>query len=207
MRKRYRVKARLTKTVNTLAVKRTFHVGTWAWATTSTSGFWQYYTSQFNQVPNNAEYKALFDCYKICAVKWTFRPNIDGVNPADVAGATGGGMGMVHYIIDPDNNYVPTGSWSQATINSFMELGNVKTRNMARPFSIYYKPKVSNDITGGLTNSQPMRPPYIRTDSDNVPHNGVHVLLQPSNALASTPTFRVTYDIFATYYLKFKGIK
>lgn len=158
-------------------------------------------------MPNNAEYKALFDTYKLCAVKWTFRPNIDSVNPSDVAGATGGGAGYVHYVIDTANTYTPTGSWSQATLNSFMELGGVKSRSMLRPFSIYYKPKISNDVTGSLTNGQPMRPPFIRTDSDNVPHNGVHVFLQPANGFATTPTFRPTFDIFATYYFRFKGLK
>lgn len=190
-----------------LSVKRTFHAGTWAWATTSTAGFWQYYTAQFNQLPNVAEYKALFDLYKISAVKFTFRLNIDGVNPSDVAGATGGGMGMVHYIIDPSNNFTPTGTWSQATLNSFMELGSVRSRDMTKPFSIYFKSMISNDVTGSLTNGQPMRPPYIRTDSDNVAHNGVHVFLQPSNAFATTPTFRVTFDIFMTFYLRLKGNK
>lgn len=202
-------KRRVPRGVKTqmLSVQRTFFLSTWAWASTTTNDFWRYFAGSFVQLPNAAEYKALFDTYKINGIKFTFRPNIDGVNPSDVAGATGGGMGNVHYIIDQDNSYSPLGAWSSATVNSFLELGNVKTRSMNKPFSIYYKPKISNDVTGSLTNGQPMRPVFLRTDSDSVPHNGVHILLQPSNSFAASPTFRVTFDIFATFYMQFKGNK
>lgn len=192
---------------NVLSVKRTFWWNTWSWATTTTAGFWQYLNVSLSTMPNIAEYQALFDLYKINGVKFTFRPNIDGVNPADVAGATGGGMGQVHYIIDPSNTYTPTGSWSSTTVNQFLELGGVKTRNMAKPFSIYLRPKISDDAVGGGTNAQPLGPRWLRTDSPGVIHNGVHVLLHPSNSFATTPTFRVTYDIFITFYLQFKGQK
>lgn len=217
--KKYRTKKRTRKTYRRrklvvprplpgiLSVKRTFYLSTWAWASTTTNDFWRYFAGSFVQLPNNAEYKALFDTYKISGIKWTFRPNINSVNPTDIAGTPAGGMGNVHYIIDPDSSFNPTGSWSSATVNSFLEMGNVKTRTMTKPFSIYVKPKISNDVTGSLTNGMPMKPPYIRTDSDSVAHNGVHILVQPSNSFLVSPTFRVTFDIFATFYMKFKGNK
>lgn len=192
---------------NMLSVKRMFHWNTWAWSTTTTSGFWLYFQYSLSSIPNVGEYQALFDEYKINAIKLTFRPNIDGVNPSDVAGATGGGMGQAHYIIDPSNTFTPTGAWSQATVNSFFEQGNVRSRNMAKPFSIYYKPRIADSALGGGTNAQSLSRRWLRTDSPAVTHNGVHVLLQPSNAFATTPTFRVTYDVFVTMYLQFKGQK
>lgn len=192
---------------NVLSVKRTFHLQTWAWSTTATSGFWQYLSYSLSNLPNLSEYQALFDLYKINGIKLTFRPNIDGVNPSDVAAATGGGMGSVHYIIDPQNTFTPTGTWNQTTVNQFMELGNVKTRNMAKPFSIYWKPRIFDQLAGGGSTSRAMSPRFLRLDSPGVTHTGVHVLLHPSNSFATTPTFRVTFDIFATFYLQFKGMK
>lgn len=81
-----------------LRVKRTIALGSAAepflrFSTVATGNFWQYVTptldsamnnfgtnSAMNGVTNIAEYQALFEQYKLSAVKYTFRPQFPEIN-------------------------------------------------------------------------------------------------------------------------------
>lgn len=186
--------------------KRTFYTTTLTPSTGATSGFWQYSTITLSDLPNVTEYTALFDQYKINAVKVTFRPRYDNFAGNDTVdttlpGTTAQGMTRVHVINDPDSTLTPTGAYTSATLNSFLEQGNVRTYDGTKPFSVYYRPKIVNSLTTGTNN---IRAPWINTSSPSVSHRGFHYFMQDVNL---TGTFNQAFDIFVTMYFMCKNSK
>jgi len=198
---------RMLRTNNPVArFKRTFYTTTLTPNTASVSGFWQYSTISLSDVPNVSEYTALFDQYKINAVKVTWRPRYDnfaGNDTVDVTlpGTTAQGLTRVHIINDPDSTITPSGAYSAATLNSFLENGNVRTYDGTKPFSVYYRPKITNSLTTGTNN---IRAPWINASSPSVSHRGFHYFMQDVNL---TGTFNQAFDIFVTMYFMCKNAK
>lgn len=186
-------------------IKRTFHWQTWTPATTTTGDFWKFLNPRLVDLPSSNELIAVFDQYKIGGVKLTFRPrytSFDGANTTDTTapGVTNQGNTHVHYIVDQASNTIPSGTYTSANLNTFLENGSVKSRMGTRAFSIYYRPR-TNVATGsgpqkrgGQWNSC--------TGSSDLAQNGVHVFLQDVNM---TGVFGQAFDIFVTFYMAFRG--
>lgn len=172
----------------------------------STSGFWVYFTTTFASISNNAEYVALFDQYKINAVKYTFRPRYDSFAGNDTTdttlpGVTNQGGTMVHTIADPTSNVVPTGLYGASNLNTFLENGNVRTRTGNKAFSVYFKPMVDDSMATG---TERKRASWLPTTNTTIVHNGFHCFFQDVNL---TGTFGQSFDIYITYYFQCRGMK
>lgn len=193
----------------TMSFTRTFWKENWAFSSVTTAGFWRQYTPSFGDLPNAAEYTALFDVYRINAVKITFRPRYDGfdangTNPA-------GGVTDLPYLntyVDPRTNTNTSGAYTAATFNTFVENANgrVKSRKAVAPYSVYWKPLVSvNSYTAGNP-GEFKRCPWLSTANyPTVPMRLLNVFISNNNFSANIGV--VSFDVFYTFYFQCRGAK
>lgn len=182
--------------------KRTFWLENWTLSTASTNGFWRYYNFTAASIPNFTEISTLFDRYKVNALKYTFRPRYDGFDGANSTDVTPPGItnqqgNMVHIVKDPFSNTTPAGTYTSSTLNTFMEQGNVKTYMGNRPFSVYFKPTITQTIGGSAI--ERCRAKWLLTQSSTVNHYGFHAFQQDVNL---TGTSGQSYDVFVTVYMQ-----
>lgn len=186
-----------------ISMKRTFYGGAWTFGTASTSGFWQYLSvTPANNFNNFTELGSVFDEFKVNGLKITFRPRYDNIEISNSATQV---QAYAHYFVDPASTVIPTGVYSVATLNSFLENSGVKTRTLNRPFSIYFKPKCSQAYTGTGTVGGVITPRWVKTNETTTSFRGVHVFLQQNN-MAATNT-NITLDVYYTWYVSFKNLK
>jgi len=185
---------------NQLSIARTFFHQTWAFGTASTVDFWRYFIHKPADVPNWAEYSAVFDEYRLNAVKVTFRPRYDSVDSASSVP-----MYNVHTIVDPASTVIPSGIYGAGSLNTLLENSGVRTRSSTKPFSVYYKPKMAIAVFGGATNVDQVRPTYLKTNDTSVDYRGFHMYIQGNNFY--TGASNVFFDIFYTYYVTFRNTK
>lgn len=188
-----------------VSFKRTCFIGNWTPSSASTNGFWRYSAHSVTDIYNFGEYAALFDQYRINAIKVTFRPRYDsfaGNDTTDVTlpNITNQSGCMVHVINDPTNRNTPAGTYSSTTLQQFFENGNVKTYSGNKAFSIYFKPKIDSTISGGFAR---IKAPWLQTNDTTVVHNGYHVFMQDVNM---TGTFGQSFDRYVTFYFQCRGM-
>lgn len=205
------------RSVPVVSVKRTCYLGTINPNTVATYGFWQYRTVSLNSgftdqslanmggLTNLSEYTALFDQYKLSAFKILLRPRrLDVQSSQDLyAGATFLDRNYVTIVKDPTDITSPTGTYTNATFNSFLECGKARTYRGDRPVSIYMKPKVQEQYGSGANRYVTPKWTDLNTSGTTMPHRGFHLYFHNQ---AMTTSF-MQYDVFITYYLKFKGMK
>lgn len=182
-----------------LAIKRTQYMGSWQFATTTTNDFWRYVTMDTSWINNFAELAAVFDEYKVNGIKVTYRPRYDTVQVGQ------GPQAYAHVLIDPASTLIPLGTYSSANLNTFLENQGVKTYTLNRPFSIYYKPRVMDQVQGGGTAAVASLPKYIRTTETAVLFRGYHIFLQQNNMAATNAN--VILDVFVTVYATLRNLK
>lgn len=214
-RKRYTVKRKRTmyrrKVVRGqfMQIKRTIYQGNWAPNTTTTAGFWRVFAPTLSDMGASAnDFAALFDCYRIKALKVTLRPRFDNFAGNDTTdttlpGVTNQSGTRVAIIVDPSTSTAPTGSYSIANFNTFVENGNVRFYEGLRPINIYFRPKVEQTI-GGLSGARRVGSPWLQIGSTNILHWGFHCFMHDN---AFSGTFGNSFDIFYTYYLQLKNVK
>lgn len=190
-------------------MKRTFYYTNWVPSTTSTTDFWKYFQLTFQDLPNYAELTAMFDTYKINGIKLTLRPRYDGFAGNDTTdvtlpGTTAQGLTTVHVIKDPMSSTTPSGAYTKANLNTFLENGAVKSYTGTRPINIYYKPTITNLVEGSATNRTSAKWLSTGAVGITVPHYGCHVFLQDNNL---TGVFNQGFDVFVTYYFQVKGLR
>lgn len=214
---RRRVKRRLTRLVRAprdayMRMKRTFRLENWTPSNTTTNDFWKYYTIRFSDLPNVADYQALFDEYKISAVKFTFRPRYDNFAGNDTTdtvlpGLTNVGATYLHFINDPASRVAPSGTYTAATLNTFLENGNVRSVLANKPVSVYFKPLINDAIsqTGASADQfRRVKPGWLTTNTPGTLHCGFHVFAQDINLAAN---WQNSYDVFVTMYFAVKNLK
>lgn len=214
MRGGRRVRRRMTRRVPRvlrprpyqLSVKRTSYNTSWGFDTVTTNGFWRYLQYDMNSFNNFSEMANVFDEYRVNAIKITFRPCYDSVQLSNTAGADiNQRQSYAHYLIDPASTVAPTGTFLTATLNTFLENGGVVTKTLNRPFSIYFKPSLTDAVFNTGTGSAMVSSKrWIRTSDPSAAYRGVHVFLQP-NGFVSNPNIKL--DIFVTFYAQFRNIK
>lgn len=208
---------------NMLTIKRVVSSNATAtFSTTSTSGFWRYCAPSLNSfwtrfsdgtnlggLTNLSEYTNLFDQFKIHAIKLTFRPRFVDINLGQYTNVTGANFyarPMVAVAYDTSNTIVPTGTWQQATLNTLLEQGNVKFYRADREFSIYLKPKVSEQYGSGAVRY--VKPQWTDLDSNGqtMGHRGFHFFVY-NNSWDSNMVSSTIFDIVCTYYISFKNMR
>lgn len=207
----------LRRAIPTIAIKRTCYLGVLSPQTTTVGGFWQYRTvslttgfvdavgSSMGGLSNVAEYEALFDQYKLSAFRIVLRPRVFELNATqDIpASSSWRDRPYVSVIKDPYDRTNPTGTYTQANLNTFLTLGNAKTYRGDRNVVIYMKPKVSEDY--GLGAQRYVSPAWtdLNTAGKDMQHRGFHMFFHTQSMQQSFSN----YDVFVTYYLKFRGMK
>lgn len=189
-----------------LTTQRTWWLENWTPNTVSTNGFWRFYSTTLNAVPNNTEFTNLFDQYKIAALKFVFRPRYDNFSGNDttdttIPGVTNQAGTLLHVVNDPWSTVIPTGTYQSGTLNSFFEQGNrVKTYNGNKAVSVYFKPTVRNMVASSSAN--PVRGRWLQ--DSGIQHYGFHIFAQDVNL---TGVFGQSWDVYVTAYMMFKNMK
>lgn len=196
---------RMFSRANVLSAVRTFYAGNWTFGTVTTNDFWRYGQYTLASLPSVSEFTSLFDEYKINAIKVTFRPRYDTISPQDLVIASPQPQAYAHYIVDPGSTVIPAGTYTSTTLNTFLENSGVKTVTLNKPFSIYWKPKVSAQLLGGGTGSEVIKGGWVKTSDTAVTYRGYHMFLQQNNF--TTTGGAVQLDIFVTYYMIFKNMR
>lgn len=199
---------RFTRTrvpVGQVNVIRTFWKEVWAPSATTTNDFWRYYSPSLSQLPSVAEFAAVFDQYKINAIKITLRPKFDNYAGNDnTVAATSRSLTQVHTLIDSFSNVTPTGLYNSTTCNTFLENGKVKSLPGTSPVEIYFKPRIAA-TNQGIADSERTSPKWLSlANAQAVLQNGVHVFMQDVN-FANNMT--QSFDVFYTYYMQFRGLR
>lgn len=209
MRKRARTQrgraSTLRRAVQPLHIKRTFYNGSWTFGTATTNDFWRYYAFTTAQINNFGEMAAVFDEYRINGIKVTFRPRYDSVDNLQTSGTLTQPQAYAHYLVDPASTLLPSGVYGSSSLNTFLENQGVRTRTLNRPFSIFFKPKVQDQVLGGSTASRTLKPTWLKTTETGVDHRGFHIYLQ-QNAF-STGNTNIVLDIYFTFYMSLKNLK
>lgn len=201
------------------SVKRKIFAGVVTPSTATTGQFWQYvqpeisgwslFGTGMNGISNLAEYQALFDVYKVHGIKLHFRPRynlIGEMQSVPTSGVSTTDHQYVSFIMDKMSTATPVGAYSISTYNSFTELGNVITKRADRPFSIYLRrPVVSDQTIAGASYST--KQPWLNLGSaagTDQPLRGFHMFMHTQTFTSSVfPTL----DVYATYYVSFRGMK
>jgi len=218
MKKRVRRtrRARRGGNVPRLSIKKSMFVGTFTPGTTSAANFWNYVTPTLGSagtiattaltgVANIDQYYDIFDVYKLNAVKLEFKPKIVNLTMPEQVDSTLF-VRQSYYasiIMDPKNSTVPTGIFNSTTYNNFREQGNARMVRGDKPFSVFLKPMVSEQYGGGAVRY--IKPAWTSTDAagKSLQYRGFHIFFHNQE-------FNVnfnSYDVYATYYLQFKGLK
>lgn len=173
----------------------------WAFSTVSTSGFYKTYLPTLSALTNVAEYTSLYDLYKINAVKITFTPRWDGFD-AGSAATVGVNCPILSWYVDPYAYVGPTGTYSSATYNSFLEAANgrVRSRQMNKSVSVYWKPKV---LDSGVATNQFKRCPWLSTANNTQQMRQLFVFLHDANFANAIPGFSM--DVEYTLYFQCKA--
>lgn len=195
----------LRAAIRPLHIKRTYYNGSWTWGNAATSDFWRYYAFTTAQINNFAEIANVFDEYRINGIKVTFRPRYDSVTNPSAAGTLTQPQAYAHILVDPASTLLPSGTYGSTSLNTFLENQGVRTKTLNRPFSVYFKPKVQDQLLGGGTATRVVKPTYLKTTETGVDHRGFHIYLQ-QNAFATGNT-NIVLDVFFTFYLSLRNLK
>lgn len=196
--------------IPSIDVTRKWWARNWVPSTAAVGNFWTYEAPRIIDMPDFNQYSAIFDEYKVRAVKYTFMPkwsSFDGANTTDTTlpGITNASSTYLHILVDPTSSVVPAGSYNSTTLNSFLENGDAKTHYGDKPINVYYKPKVGTTLGAGFDNAKRIDAGWNNCSSGNaIAMNGFHVFAQDQNF---TGIFSQTYDVFVTLYVSFRGIK
>jgi len=188
-----------------ISVKRITYGGNWSFATTTTNDFWRYQIFDMSNFNNFAEFAAVFDEYKVNAIKVTYRPQYDSVQNFQGAGTLVQPQAYAHYVVDQASTVIPSGVYGSGTLQTFLENGNVKTKTLNKPFSIYYKPQVTDQVFNTGTASVMRRSPWVRTSDTSTVYRGYHMYLQQNN-FSNTNT-NIKLDLYITMYVSFRNLK
>lgn len=191
--------------IGTVSMKRTSYAGNWTFGTATTNDFWRYVTIDMSSFNNFSEMAAIFDEYRVNAIKVTYRPAYDSVAQATAASAVTQPQAFAHYVVDPASTVIPSGTYNITSLNTLLENGNVKTRTLNRPFSIYYKPKVLDQVFNTGTAGVMRKSPWIRTSETSASFRGYHMYIQQNGF--NLGNLNIKLDTYITFYVQFRNVK
>lgn len=139
------------------------------------------------------DFTNLFDCYRINAVKVHIIPQ---ANSNDTGATDTLSIPVIHYRNDIDD------AVSVSNENQILEMENVKTRRLDRPFTHYFKVNTAGETyNNGITTAYSVnkRGVWIDGQYPNVAHFGFKAWIVTANV----QTLRCKF--YVTYYMQFKG--
>lgn len=155
---------------------------------------------QLDDVPDHANFQALYEAYRINAIKVEFIP------VATITTAVTADQMIAWNFFDPSGNY---GSANFPTQAALLEMQRCRKRPVigGKPMQVYSKLKQANVVlkdsvlTYAYTQQKPR---WISTTQPAVNHYGLVTIFTNQNGLV-LPTDAM--QMITTYYLEFKGVK
>lgn len=151
----------------------------------------QAYNFSLQDVPDFDEFTALYDCYKINAIKIMFIPqqtqsvSIGNINNPNASSRF---FSAIDYNDD-----------SPVTIQEIRQYQSCKMTPILRTHKRYFKPRIQDR---GATYT-PGRP-WINTSSPDQNYFGLKVAVEPMD---STNTLEMKYTVEVKFYMSFKSVK
>lgn len=150
-----------------------------------------YFNFSLSDLPNNGEITAMFNRYKLTGVSLRFIPI---VGTSTDAGATTF-MDTLAIQIDKSLRGVP------ASMDEILECDNCRVFSAGqKPFKVWIPAPLAASTIGGssalMTNS------WLDSDTNAIKHYGLRYAFSQSLASAA-----VRFQVYATYYLRVKGMK
>lgn len=149
------------------------------------------YNFSLNDLPNYTEFTALYDMYKINAVKISFIPQM---TQNISLGAINNAYASTRFLsaIDYNDGSAPSSS------DDIREYQSCKITPILRTHTRFIrKPKILDSSGYSIS-------PWLSTASPAVDYFGLKVAVEPMN---STSTETMTYTVECKYYLAFKNVK
>jgi len=148
------------------------------------------FTFSLSQLPSHSDFTALYDQYKLNAVSIKIIPRLTE--------STSSSLSVLHTCIDYDD---------AIAFSSYTDLMQKQSYRMTRGnkiFKCYFKPKmlVPTFLSTALTTfgTQPKSPTWIDCGYPEVPHYCLKTNFEPTSSVH-------TYDVYATYYCSFRGVR
>lgn len=188
--------------------KRKFYLSNFQPSTVAVGNFWVKLSYTLAQIQGFGDITALFDQYKINAFKLQLIPRFDsfsGENTTDTTlpGITNQSGTYVHVAYDPYSTTAPSGTYTSATLNTFMEQGRIKTYAGNRPINIYWKPTILGQYGNSYSDMYvPSR--WLPTTQTGIAHWGPQIFYA-DNALNGT--FGNSFDLYLTVYATVRNLK
>jgi len=156
------------------------------------------YYFRLNQLPNYAEFTALFDAYRINKVVMRFIPQYNQINTNTNVGAPVT-VPLMYTVIDYDDVTSPTGGVD------LQQYASCKTMAGNKPFTMVIVPKTAtpvyrNNVASAYLQNNPRQ--WIDCTYPDVEHYGVRFFMNPSLVLA-----QFSYTVEATFYIAFKNVR
>lgn len=194
-----------------LNIKRKFHFGLWQPNTTTTNGFWRPLYISLSQIPNYTEFTALFDNFKISAIKYTLMPNYTAADANQIY--TGNNIlnkPQMAVCYDKYSTQAITGAYSQSTWNTFAEQGKIRiVKDPLQPIQIYISRPTVNMYTATGTGPNYQLKPCRFLSTDNyvtTNHYGPQVFISDPN-FSGNNLAPYSWDIYVTVYMQVKNQK
>lgn len=164
------------------------------------------YAFRLSDLPNNAEYAALYDQYKITGVSFKIMPKWQ--NPGNGANSnTVSGVGQIITVIDNDD------ASNTFTKDDLLQYRTCKVTTPGRVHKRFIVPKMLNAVyrTGVTFAYNSVACKWIDMTLTDVPTYGIKMWIDPpvQNSLVAVPItpLQIPYDIYATYYFKCKNTR
>lgn len=147
---------------------------------------------RLSSLPDASDFTALYDQYRIRAIKWELLPRGNSVD----LGTAGSQQTRLFSVIDYDDGVIPT------SIGQLTQYQNLKVTSTTQKHVRYFRPMIRREIqiAPGSTGHEPTRA-WIDMTNSTVDHFGVKLALQ--GPVSGT----ITYDVLVTYYLAFKNVR
>lgn len=168
------------------------------------SGISAAYQFTLDSLPNYTEFTALYDMYKINAIKLTFVPTASEYINSTTSGApTPNGFQRFNSVLDFDDTAVPVNE------NELLQYATLKNTPGWRSHTRYFKPRILqtvDEIVGATLGSSSSSPKWISCLSPSVEHLGVKIFVAPP-IVGSAVGAAITYSVYATYYISCRNTK
>lgn len=162
-------------------------------------------------LPGAADFTTLYDKYKILGVSVKLFP-VFAVGLASETVAAGGYFGgMIHSVLDYDDNSAPTAS--EAGLKELRERVGYRMNNMlatgSRQICLrrYFRPRIRIQVDSGAGTGkmQVNRAQWLDMQDVDIPHFGIKWLLEGYNSTLAQAVH--TFKLDATYYIKCGGVR
>lgn len=169
---------------------------------------------QIGSIPFISEFSSLFDSYRIRKVVVKIQSyGTVAMNPPGSAGQTYPNVSpMVHWVIDNDDNTLPTAD--AAGIDTLREYPSYRVRRLIsdsdKPITIVLKPKTltSTQTSGGtyVGPANAARNLWLDIAVNTAPHYGIKGIIQGINP-QNSQVFSTPVRAETTYYFQCKGVR